>query len=689
MQSAVATGRGKNPDSLLLTEVGYQLFITPTEPVIDSQTLIAMRAHAIRHIGLGQLQLIIDLSQVQQPDSAALECLMDIRDHAELAGGWLKAVHASALVRDIIRISGVCELDETHNSESPDEPPLHTRSQQPLGEILLGLGAVTEERLTQAIRLQKREDKRMGQILLEQNWVSEKHLLKALSVQLGHPFISLQTGFYDPQITTLITTATARRLGMLPLFRLRKTLLLATADPQNITAFDEIEELTGFQVAPVLACQASIQQTLNELDDSRDNPALGTDLLSELAEDFEVVSNLQDQDFDVIDEQAEGSPIINLVNSIIQRAVKDGASDIHIEPGRNTARVRFRIDGILYQIMTPRVELIAPIVSRLKVMANLDIAERRLPQDGRIQVKTMGRPIDLRFSSLPGLYGEKLVLRVLDKNQSILDVNKLGMTDSNLQQYLSLLKHPYGLILVTGPTGSGKTTSLYAAINHLNSIEKNIVTIEDPVEYQVDIVNQNEVHDNIGLSFAKLLRHVLRQDPDVVLVGEIRDKETAEIAIQAALTGHLVLSTLHTNSAGGAIVRMIDMGVEPYLLASALVGVLAQRLIRTICPHCKTQYLAPKELCQQYHWPGDGSVLLTKGKGCSECYDSGFKSRIAIHELLLVNNELHRLIIQNPSLDALEAFRDRQGTGTLFDDGLDRVLRGLSSVAEINRVIHS
>ena len=301
---------------------------------------------------------------------------------------------------------------------------------------------------------------------------------------------------------------------------------------------------------------------------------------------------------------AAESPVVNLVNSIIQRAVRDGASDIHIEPSRTKSRIRYRIDGVLYEYMTPRSELHPPIVSRLKVMANLDIAERRMPQDGRIQVKTQGRSVDLRFSSLPGMYGEKIVLRVLDKNQVILDVNRLGMSASNLENFKALLAHNYGSILVTGPTGSGKTTSLYAAINHLNNLEKNIVTIEDPVEYQLDLVNQNEVRANIGLTFAKMLKHVLRQDPDIIMVGEIREKETAEIAVQAALTGHLVLSTLHTNDSVGAVTRMIDMGVEPYLLSSALIGVVAQRLVRTICEQCKTSFLAPPEVCERYGWTG-------------------------------------------------------------------------------------
>ncbi|PPL14763.1 hypothetical protein UN63_14870 [Oceanisphaera arctica] len=573
--------------------------------------------------------------------------------------------------------------------------PAAGRPEEPvrLGDILLSRGAISEQQLQEVIGLQDKLNKRMGEILLEKGWIEESLLLEALGRQLRLPFIKLRPGLYDPDIALQIPAQTCKRLDIVPLFRLRHELLIATADPQHMPAFTELEELLRLHVRPVLACHENIQETLNSVyADTNSNDNLLTDESLDLMEpqdqDLELVENTHLDDYARIDELAEGSPVIRLVNSILQRAVNDNVSDIHIEPGRNTARVRFRIDGLLYQVMALRMELLPALVSRLKVMASLDISERRLPQDGRIQVQTRNRLVDLRFSSLPGLYGEKVVLRLLDKQHSLLDLNKLGMSEHSLTQYRQMLKRPYGLILVTGPTGSGKTTSLYAAINHLNSVEKNIVTIEDPVEYQLDIVNQNEVKDKIGLSFAKILRHVLRQDPDIVLVGEIRDRETASIAVQAALTGHLVLSTLHTNSSAGAVVRMIDMGIEPYLLSSALAGVVAQRLIRTICSHCKTQYLAPVEICQQHGWPTDGSVMLSRGRGCSECYDSGFKSRLAIHELIPTTPTLQQLILQNPSLDALEAYRIEQQIPSLFEDGLDRVLRGLTTAEEITRVIN-
>jgi type IV pilus assembly protein PilB len=367
--------------------------------------------------------------------------------------------------------------------------------------------------------------------------------------------------------------------------------------------------------------------------------------------------------------------------------VKDGASDIHIEAFRTHSRIRYRIDGLLYEFQSPKIELHAPMVSRLKVMANLDIAERRMPQDGRIQVFTQGRSVDLRFSSLPGLHGEKVVLRVLDKNQGIFDLEGLGMSDGNLKTFENLLKSTNGLILVTGPTGSGKTTSLYSALSYLNSIEKNIVTIEDPVEYQMDIINQNEVRNDIGLGFAKFLKHILRQDPDIIMVGEIRERETAEIAVQAALTGHLVLSTLHTNDSVGAVTRMIDMGVEPYLLSSALIGVIAQRLVRTICPDCHTESVAPPSIIETYGWQDRGKVRLARGRGCNKCYDSGYKGRMGIHETLDTSPELQNMIMSNPGRDDLTAFIQKQGMVSLFQDGLERVLEGRTTIDEVSRSI--
>ena len=458
-------------------------------------------------------------------------------------------------------------------------------------------------------------------------------------------------------------------------------LYLATPDPQAIPSFDTVSEATGCTIKPVLATAENILHTLTE-------SSQGENALSEFIGGLDVETDLMlvegqsDNDPDAIDEMSAGSPVINLINNLVQRAVRDGASDVHIEPGRGKSRIRFRIDGVLYQVMTPPQDIYPALVSRLKVMAKLDIAERRLPQDGRIQVMTQGRVIDLRLSTLPGIFGEKVVLRVLDKDKAIMPLEKIGMNDTHLTQFRRMLKSRHGLILVTGPTGSGKTSTLYSAINYLNTIEKSIVTIEDPVEYQLEVINQNQVREGIGLSFSKLFKHVLRQDPDIVMVGEIRDVDTAEIAVQAALTGHLVLSTLHTNDAIGAITRLLDMGIQPFLLSSALVGVMGQRLIRRVCPKCKTQYMISAEALGELGVPDPTSRMLFKGKGCSHCYDSGYKGRMAVHEIFEVNQSAQQLMTRNPSRDQLDEHLKQNHVKTLFDAGISAAMEGQTSLEE-------
>ena len=523
---------------------------------------------------------------------------------------------------------------------------------------------------------------------MEQKWLKESDLLPVLAQLLQVPYVKLNSQLYDPAVLDIIKKDKAIQLCVFPLFKVRDLLLIATPSPLSIPVNDEIEDRTGCKIKAILSSRKDVMTSISEAYSDTQND-LGLDLFDVVEDDFQVMENTRPDDYSQIDEMAEGSPVINMVNSVIQRAISDGASDIHIEPARKKSRIRLRIDGVLYEFSTLNSELHPALVSRLKVMANLDIAERRLPQDGRIQVHTRGKQVDLRFSSLPGLFGEKVVLRVLDKNESLLDLNKLGMVNDNLEAYKRLLSKSFGLILATGPTGSGKTTSLYAALNYLNSIEKNIVTIEEPVEYQMEIINQNEVRENIGLTFDTILKHVLRQDPDIIMVGEIRDRETAEIAVQAALTGHLVLSTLHTNHAIGAISRMIDMGVEPYLLSSALIGVVGQRLLRTVCPSCKTSYIASPEIMQRYGWGDRKGMKLVQGRGCSECYDSGYKGRIGIHEVLEADARLQDLITGNPSRDELEHYLQASKHQSLFDDGLERVAGGYTTIEEVSRVVNS
>ncbi len=637
-----------------------------------------------------ETQVVIDLAGIALLNSRNIETLLFYQQKLSRAGGWLKLTHLSPLIRDILRITAADEhiLTLDDQDQASIEQSLDLTTQQPvrIGDLLVEKGLLTEAKVEEAIQMQKKSGSRLGEIVVNQGWVSEHDFLETLSIQLSIPYITLRVGLYDPDTIKLLDNEITGRLKMVPLFMVNNTLSVATADAQAIASFTEIEERLKCRVKPVLARKEDIVKTLNEAGNAN---IYGAEVLDDIGEDFEIVENTQPDDYTGIDDMAAESPVINMVNSIIQRAVHDKASDIHIEPSQKKCRVRFRIDGLLYEVMAPRIELHPALVSRLKVMANLDIAERRMPQDGRIQVHTQGRSVDLRFSSLPGMYGEKIVLRVLDTQASIMDIASLGMQQHNMDAFMRLLQRSYGLILVTGPTGSGKTTSLYSAINYINSIEKNIVTIEDPVEYQLDIVNQNPVKENIGLTFAKMLKHVLRQDPDVVMVGEIREKETAEIAVQAALTGHLVLSTLHTNDAIGAVTRMLDMGIEPYLLSSALIGVVGQRLVRSICPKCKTEYLASPEIIERFNWSDHGKVKLSKGRGCNECYDSGYKGRLGIHEIIETDGPLQKLIISNPSRDQLSDYMEEHHIKLLFDDGLDRALQGKTTIEEISRVVNS
>ena len=676
-----------SPNAVTRVRVGVATHVTPKFSLVGNEALQDLLLAVDECIDEGDHKLIIDFAAVQSIDSLAISALMDLQDRLLKHGGWVKVSGHSSMIGEVAEITGLSDyitfLDSEGKRVRRESEDISVGPGARLGDILVARKLISQSKIDEALKLQDRLGKRMGQIIIDKGWVAENDVLRALSVQLGVPYVRIRPGLFDPATASLLDRSVARRLCVMPLFRVRSSLFLATAKPQDMPTFEEVSERLQCAVHPVLARKEDILKLLNEsisLDDMQ------FDMVGDVDEDFTVVENLQIDDYATIDEVAAGSPVVNLVNSIIQRAVHDGASDIHLEPFRTHSRIRFRIDGLLYEFTAPRIELHPALVSRLKVMANLDIAERRMPQDGRIQVQTQGRSVDLRFSSLPGLYGEKVVLRILDKNQAILDVNKLNMSDENLKTFKELLDVSHGLILVTGPTGSGKTTSLYAALNYLKSIEKNIVTIEDPVEYQLDIINQNEVRGGIGLTFAKILKHVLRQDPDIVMVGEIRERETAEIAVQAALTGHLVLSTLHTNDAIGAVTRLIDMGVEPYLLSSALLGVAGQRLVRTICPKCKSDFLAPPAIVEQYGWKDQGDIKLARGRGCEECYDSGYKGRMGIHEMLKTDPDLQKLIISSPSRDELTEYLDGRGFHDLFDDGLGRVLERRTTIEEVSRV---
>lgn len=671
------------------SRIGVNTYLSPQGSLVDVIILESLQNLVSQAFQAGEVQLILDLIKVPTINSRVLELLVEWRDQLLPKGGSLTLVNANSVIVDVLYITEVDKYIKVLSRNTEDEKPPFEPSgylNQRLGNLLIQEQLISAEDIDKALQLQAATGKRLGAILIEKGWVSETNLLKILGKQLGIPYINLRPGLWDPAISSILNMEICQRFMVFPLFRVHKKLILATSDPQDLHVFDEIRKLTGFTIKPVLAKSEEIARQFKESIDI-DADINISEYLTDLEEDFEVMDNALPDDYTTIDEISTGSPVINLINALIQRAIRDGASDIHLEPSRTKCRVRFRLDGILYEVMNPAADLHPALVSRLKVMANLDIAERRLPQDGRIQVTTQGRAVDLRLSTLPGIFGEKIVLRVLDKNRSLLDIDKLSMTPQNQSTFIRLLKRSHGLILVTGPTGSGKTTTLYAALNYLNSIEKSIVTIEDPVEYQVDIINQNQVKEMIGLTFAKILKHVLRQDPDIIMVGEIREKETAEIAVQAALTGHLVLSTLHTNESTGAIARLIEMGIEPYLLSSALIGVVAQRLIRTVCPECKTTYVASPEEIERFYWQQEGVVRLSKGRGCPLCYDSGYKGRIACHEILTVNPKLQRLIVKNPTQDDLNEFVKESAMKTLYHDGIERALAGKTTLEEVTRVV--
>lgn len=677
------------PQSRVLhTNSGQFSTLTPIDACTNSAVLEDLREQVTAALERGERGLLLNLANTPSANSDMLEALLDITEQAQQANGWLRIAQVSPLLHqalDITRLTEKLTLFADGSTNPGGDAAKHSPQRQRLGDLLLANGLLTPEQIEQGLALQASQGRKLGEIVIDQGWVTEQDVLRALSQQLSIPRVSLKAGLYDPETAALLPKKVSRRLAVLPLFKVRNELTLATHNPQNAPKLREVEDRTGLKVLPVFANESEVVGIIDQSDEARE---LSGELISEVDDDFHVFETLSEEQA-TIDEVATGSPIINLANSLIQRAVREGVSDIHIEPFRDKCRVRFRIDGVLYEVMKHRAEVHPALVSRLKVMANLDIAERRLPQDGRIQVFTQGRSVDLRLSTLPGLFGEKMVLRVLDRSQAILDLNNLGLSKTNSSNYQQLLTQGYGLILVTGPTGSGKTTSLYAALDQLNSLERNIVTIEDPVEYQMDIINQNEVRNNVGLSFAKILKHVLRQDPDVIMVGEIRERETAEIAVQAALTGHLVLSTLHTNDSAGAITRMIDMGIEPYLLSSALIGVMAQRLVRTICPACKTSYLASPEVKARFADDDSSNLRLAKGRGCGECYDSGYRNRIAIHETLINDDDLQRLIVSNPSRDELNAHLQAKGFESLYDDGLTRVKAQVTTIEEILSVANS
>ncbi len=549
-----------------------------------------------------------------------------------------------------------------------------------LEQLLLEQGRISQDDLRKVKRLQQERGERLERLLLDLGFISEEDLIPLLSTYLGVEAVHRRDFPTAPVPLGGLNLKFLKHAKVLPLAQQNGTLTVAMSDPADYYAIQALQLATGLQIEPRLARERDVLEGLETIyggATADGTPAEPADAELEIfSDDEEDVNHLRDL--------ASEAPVIRFVNLLISRAVEQRASDIHIEPFENELKVRYRIDGVLHDVEAPARRLQAAIVSRIKIMAKLNIAERRLPQDGRIKLRLMGREIDLRVSTLPTLYGESVVLRILDRSSIVVTLGSLGFPEDTLAQFDRLITKPYGMILVTGPTGSGKTTTLYGALDKINSPEKKIITIEDPVEYQLFGVNQIHVKPQIGLTFANGLRSIVRQDPDVIMVGEIRDAETAEIAIQAALTGHLVFSTLHTNDAAGAVSRLLEMGVEDYLLASSLLGVLAQRLVRQVCKKCRQ----PAELAAGVlrEIGGDGGAQAVEGKGCEECSQTGYRGRSGIYELLLVNEVVRPLILKRSSADIIRDAAVQQGMRTLREDGWQKVRTGVTTVAEVVRV---
>jgi type IV pilus assembly protein PilB len=549
-----------------------------------------------------------------------------------------------------------------------------------LGDILLEGGLVTQAQLQAAYDEHQRAGRALGRVLVDQGVLTEAQLVAALAQQIGMRFVELADFPVDHSAVGLVSGAIARRYVVLPFGFEDGKLLLAMADPANFLAIEDVRAVTQMEVKPCVATRTDVLAAIDRYYRAD----------SDLEEITAILDVEEEEDLSKVREAVEDAPIVKYVNALITQAIQDRASDIHLEPTERDLRVRYRIDGVLHEIMRSPKTIQSGVISRLKIMADINIAERRIPQDGRLSINANGKKIDLRVATLPTVWGEKIVMRILDNSTARLDLADLGFSEHNFESYSGSFVKPYGMILVTGPTGSGKSTTLYATLNILNRGEVNIITVEDPVEYRLPGVNQVQVNNKAGLTFASALRSILRSDPDIVLIGEVRDHETAQISVEAALTGHLVLSTLHTNDAPSAITRLTEMGIEPFLVGSAVDCVLAQRLARRLCSKCKEEYVPTPEALVTARFPWqDGEQLPTlfKAVGCASCAKTGYKGRLALHEVMPMSEEIERLTVEHASAAAIGRVAIEQGMRTLREDGMLKVLQGVTSIDEILRVV--
>ncbi len=549
-----------------------------------------------------------------------------------------------------------------------------------LGDLLIETGMITDEQLQDALYFQRSNGKKLGEILIEENIITEEKMIEVLEFQLGVPHLDLEKYPVEYEAVRLISESLAKKHLLIPVKKEHKKLIVAMADPMNIYAMDDISIATGMDVEPAIATKKDILDAIERYYGKR-NAARAVEEYQR--EQLETLPDFEDED----DANIANSPVVRLVNNILIQAINDKASDIHIEPYEDSVRIRCRIDGSLRETMTVTKTIQTAMTTRIKIMGKMDIAEKRIPQDGRIEIKVKDHDIDMRISTLPTVHGEKVVIRILNRFNFLMSKETLGFIDQNLALLKKIIKSPNGIILVTGPTGSGKSTTLYSILNDINSVGKNIITVEDPVEYNLEGITQVQVNQKAGLTFSVGLRSILRQDPDVIFLGEVRDEETAQIAVRAAITGHLVLSSIHTNDAASTVTRLIDIGIDPYLVATSLVGVVSQRLVRKVCTNCKREYTVTKE--EQKTLDVSEGTKIYRGSGCTICNRTGYKGRIAIHEIMPINREIRALVVERAINDVVHEAALRNGMISLKDNCKRLVLQGTTTIEELLKVTYS
>ncbi len=552
-----------------------------------------------------------------------------------------------------------------------------------LGDLLLAKGVISKGQLEESLKIQRKTNQRLGRVLIDKGFASEKEILSTLSSQLGIAHAKIDAYSIDPEIVSSVPLGFAKEHRLIPLFKVQDTLTVAMVDPLDVFAIDELKRITGCKIRRAISSEREILRAIDRYYTVTDSVA---QVVQGIEEEVKEISAPEIEGGN-LREWAEEAPVVKLVNLILIQAVRNRASDIHIEPDGEILRVRYRMLGILSEETTLPIRLHPSIVSRIKIEAGIDVSQKRIPQDGKFRFRVEEKEIDVRVSTLPTVQGEKIVLRILDKSSLLLGLENLGLSPEDLKRWKKLITEPEGLILITGPTGCGKTSTLYGVLQAINSLEKNIITLEDPVEYTFSVINQVQITPKAGLNFAHGLRSILRQDPDVIMIGEIRDVETAEMAIRSAMTGHLVFSTLHTNDAPGAVTRLVDMGIPPFLVASSLKGVLAQRLVRVICPHCKSSYEMDKGKLDKIGFqPPAEKMTFFRGRGCRECRNLGYSGRTGLFELMIPDNQMRELIVERASADVLREKARELGMATLREDGLRKALAGVTTLEEVTRV---